>query len=182
MAPDAPPEKKWNDEWSSSSVRSTYNPALAAAAAAKKSAPAPKSKGKKRSGGGDFDVGALLKDVRVLGALGVVALGALIYVGLMYMPEGTGKLVAAHKALTGIHKEIEGKSGSIPADYAKTIKAKTKKVGDTLTKSKHAAKSSLTSAISNLNSAAGQKTADDVKKKLEEATKKLDDAKKKLKI
>ncbi len=185
---DSPPERKWNDQWGTSTVKSTYNPAAAAAAAAKKAAPAAKAKGKKRSGGGDLDIGALMKDVRVLGGLGVVALGALIYVGIMFMPEGTGKLIEAHKSLAKIHKEVEDKADSMPTDkkeldnYAKSIKSKTKKVTDTFAKSKHKARSSLTGASSAINSAAGQKTAAEVKKKLEDGTKKLDKAGKDLNL
>lgn len=146
--------------------------------------PAPSKSKKKSSGGGSVDVGALLQDKRVLGGLGAVLLVVGIYFGIGLLPEGTGALVKAHKDLSAILKDLEGKADSMPTDKKEldAIKAKTKKAVEPIAKSKNPAKSSLSIAKSKLDSVLSKKKPDEIKAALEDAKKKLDEAKKKLKI
>lgn len=152
-------------------------------------APVPVARPKKKSsgGGGSMDVGALMKDKRVLGGLGVVVLFALGFVGMKFMPEGTGKLKTAYAELTKLHQEIGDKAAD-SADakkweaFGKTIKKKTGDATKAIGASKHPAKASLTAAKSQMDAALKAKKPDEVEKKLGEAEKKLKDAKTKLKL
>lgn len=166
-------------------MMSSYRPGMNLSPTASKK-PTPSKSKKKSSGGGDFDAAALLKDKRVLGGLGAVLLIVGIYFGIGLLPEGTGALVKAHKDLTAILKELEGKADSMPTEKKEVdaIKAKTKKAVAPLAKlkSKNPAKSPLTQAKSKLDLALSKKKPEEVKTALEDAKKKLDDAKKKLKI
>jgi hypothetical protein len=190
LPPDAPPERKWTDEWSTSTIKSTYGMGTGGAApgpAVKAPVPVAKPKKKSSGGGGSMDVGALMKDKRVLGGLGAVLVVALAFVGMKFMPEGTGKLKTAYNDLTKLHKEIEGKA-SDSADakkweaLAKSMKTKLTNATKPIGTSKHAAKASLNAAKTALDGALKAKKQEDVDKKLEDAQKKLDDAKKKLKL
>jgi hypothetical protein len=188
--PDAPPERPPSD-WNTSSAVSTYGSGPGTPMASRPSSPpkkfSPPSKGKKKKSGGEINVGALLSDKRVLGGIGVVVLIVLGYFGWGLLPEGTGKLVAAHKEITKIHKEVQDKVAANPAekdwaDFGKQIKKKTADVTKTISSSKHPARTSLSGAASAINFAVGKKSPQEAEERLNDAEKKLEDAKKKLKI
>jgi hypothetical protein len=191
--PDAPPERPPSD-WNTSSAMSSFGSSMASKSPAMNRPAYPpqrrvtpqKGRSKSSSGGG-MDVGALLSDKRVWGALGAVVLVVGLYFGWTMLPEGSGKLVAAHKEFAKIYKEVEDQVGANPgekewADFGKKIKKKTGDITKTFSQSKHAARASLSGVASAINAAVNKKTPKEAEEKLKEAEKKLEDAKKKLKI
>jgi hypothetical protein len=190
LPPDAPSERKGINDWGTTTVKSTYNPALATSKSATTKTlakPAP-ARSKKNSSGGGVDVNELIKDKRVLGGVGIVALIALGYVGFTLLPESSARYVEGHKKLAAIYKEIEKKAGEGPSDndwkaFGDQVKKQFTPISADLNKGKtHAAKSKLTAAVSSLKGAVGAKTPKDAESRLKSAKKSLDDAAKILKL
>ena len=99
----------------------------------------------------------ILKDIRFQGAVGGILLIIGLYVGWMFLPEGTGKFQEPFQQLTAIYKEVETKAGSSPSEgdwkeFGQETEPKIKAVKDKLSemkKSQHLVKGKL-------NSLAGQ--------------------------
>jgi hypothetical protein len=65
--------------------------------------------------GTGFNVGALLKDVRVLGALGGVAVIALLVVVVLNWPEGTDKFREPYQKLKVVYDEVSKQAEAKPS-------------------------------------------------------------------
>lgn len=146
--------------------------------------PAPSKKSKKKGFTGDMQFSDLLTNKyvhMVLGAIAVIGLGYVVY---LYLPEGTGKLIEAHKQFSAIYTEVEKKTaepqGKDWDKWVKSTKEKADKISLTIGSSSHPAKTLLSGAKQSILAATKAKNAKELEKKLEDAKKKLDDAKKNL--
>ncbi len=97
---------------SSTSMASTFN---RGSQPAKKWTP-PGKGGKKSGGKSSVDVSAILKDMRVWGAVGGLLLIVGLYFGWTMLPEGAGKFKEPYQQLSKIYKDVEDKAASSPSE------------------------------------------------------------------